>query len=155
MAKTLQKTVELAGKVRRSPARSGTQRCPGPQELSRLELECMKAIWLEGATTVAEVRQRLWPSRPLAYTTVLTVLDRLAKKRAVTRTKQGKAYVYSTVLSFEDSRDESLRELLEFYFQGSADKLIEYLRSRDQPAGQSGKTADQPEPSPGLQDCLL
>ncbi|MCI0418203.1 MAG: BlaI/MecI/CopY family transcriptional regulator, partial [Acidobacteria bacterium] len=97
MAKTLRKSIEISGRARRA----GAKQCRGPQDLSRLELECMKAIWLRQAATVSDVQQFLLPDRPLAYTTVLTILDRLAKKGAVTRVKQGKAHVYAPSLSFE------------------------------------------------------
>jgi len=123
VAKTLRKTLKLAKRVRgKSPSQ-----CRGPQDLSQLELECMKTIWLQGASTVAEVQQCLSPSRPLAYTTVLTILDRLAKKGAVTRSKRGKAHLYEPVLSFEDSRKAAVNQVLDFYFQGSLEQLIEHL----------------------------
>ena len=91
----------------------------------------------------------LLPLRPLAYTTVLTILDRLARKGAVTRVKQGKAYVYAPSLSFELSRQEALTELC---------SLI--LRAPRAPDRISGKrTPDNLQPSipssPELQECLL
>lgn len=117
----------------------------------------MKAIWLHQATTVAAVQEHLLPFRPLAYTTVLTVLDRLAKKGAVSRIKQGKAHLYSPALSFEASRAEAIASLLDFYFGGTAEKLMDYLRSGD---GDGATTRFQaarnvPEPSSEIQDCLL
>ena len=124
--------------------------------LSRLELECMKGIWLRHAQTVSEVQESLLPLRPLAYTTVLTILDRLSRKGAVSRVKQGKAYVYAPSLSFELSRQEALSELLRSYFDGSRERLIEYLE-----AGAVGSRQELPiretrlENSADLQECLL
>jgi predicted transcriptional regulator len=114
----------------------------------------MRMIWLAGATTVSQVRQCLSPARPLAYTTVLTILDRLTKKGALTRSRYGRAHVYQPVLSFEASRDAALREVLEFYFEGSKDRLITYVEhslstSFRSEAGQA--TPSQVE----LHDCLL
>jgi predicted transcriptional regulator len=122
-----------------------------------LELECMKAIWLRQAQTVSEVQESLLPLRPLAYTTVLTILDRLSRKGAVTRVKRGKAYVYAPSLSFELSRQEALTELLQSYFEGSRDRLIDYLKRgvakvRSQPHQLRNS---RPENSADLQDCLL
>src|SRR5262245_3483866 len=116
MAKTAQKKIEVSSR----PTRTAARQCRGPQELSRLELECMKAIWLRSAQTVSDVQKGLLPLRPLAYTTVLTILDRLSRKGAVTRVKQGKAYVYTPSLSLELSRQEALAELLQSYFEASA-----------------------------------
>jgi predicted transcriptional regulator len=154
MARTLRKTVEMSRASETTMPKKGCT----PQHLSRLELQCMKAIWLNRATTVAEVRQYLSPSRPLAYTTVLTVLDRLAKKGAVSRVKRGKAHLYEPALSFEASRDEAIAALLDFYFQGSAEKLINYLANtnRDsQPASSFVSNGRSPSGISTLQDCLL
>jgi predicted transcriptional regulator len=116
----------------------------------------MKAIWLRRAQTVSEVQESLL--RPLAYTTVLTILDRLSRKGAVTRVKQGKAYVYTPSLSFELSRQEALAELLQSYFEGSPERLMEYLENRSGSVTPAQPRRDQPprlENSPDLQECLL
>ena len=118
----------------------------------------MKAIWLRDAQTVSDVQESLLPLRPLAYTTVLTLLDRLSRKGAVTRVKQGKAYRYAPSLSFELARQEALAELLQSYFDGSRERLIEYLEN-----GAASTSHEQPqnlhhsrlENSPDLQECLL
>ena len=148
--KTIRKAVEVL------PRTAPAKQCRGPQELSRLELECMKAIWLRRAQTVSEVQESLL--RPLAYTTVLTILDRLSRKGAVTRVKQGKAYVYTPSLSFELSRQEALAELLQSYFEGSRERLMEYLENRSAsatPAQPRHREHPRLEKSPDLQECLL
>ncbi|MBM3802680.1 MAG: BlaI/MecI/CopY family transcriptional regulator [Acidimicrobiia bacterium] len=134
----------------------GARQCRGPQELSRLEFECMKAIWLRHAQTVSDVKECLLPFRSLAYTTVLTILDRLAKKGAVSRAKRGKAYVYAPSLSFELSRRQAVAELLESYFEGSRERLLEYLRTpADSTEVQPVPPTSRLENSPDLQECLL
>ena len=126
MAKAIAKKVEESPLLDPHPPRS----CRGPQDLSRLELECMRAIWLGNALTVHAVQQFLTPSRPLAYTTVMTILDRLAHKGAVTRIKKGKAYLYAPALELEESRKVAVRQLVDFYFDGSFQKLMNYLDPR-------------------------
>jgi len=134
--------------------------CRGPQELSRLELECMRAIWLGNALTVHDVQQFLGPSRPLAYTTVMTILDRLAQKGAVRRRKKGKAYLYAPALELEDSRKSAVSQVADFYFDGSLQKLMAYL-SQQAPGGLETKESIPPpektaaEHIPQIQDCLL
>jgi BlaI family transcriptional regulator, penicillinase repressor len=153
MAKTLRKAIDTL----HQSAQTGMRQCRGPQELSRLELECMKAIWLRHAQTVSDVQENLLPLRPLAYTTVLTILDRLSRKGAVSRVKQGKAYVYAPALSFELSRQEALAELLQSYFEGSRERLIEYLETGGVRARQEPRQIHHPrlENSADLQECLL
>ena len=105
------------------------RREPALPILSRLELTCMKAIWCAGAKTVLQVQQQLKPRRPLAYTTVLTVLDRMVHKGALVRVKRGKAYQYEPAFSYEESRLKALAELIDFYFEGSPEKLREFLNT--------------------------
>ncbi|MFN8074909.1 MAG: BlaI/MecI/CopY family transcriptional regulator [Kineosporiaceae bacterium] len=65
-----------------------------------LEREVMTRLWdADRALTVREVHEHLAESRPLAYTTVMTVLDRLAKKGLVRQEKADRAYRYSPVQS--------------------------------------------------------
>ena len=156
MAKAIAKKIEEA-----SPGIPLAPRpCQGPQELSRLELECMRAIWLGNASTVHEVQEFLSPFRPLAYTTVMTILDRLAQKGAVTRTKHGKAYHYAPALGLEESRKAAVRQLIDFYFDGSAQKLLTYLTPRATTDSETpevpARPGDDPEENlPQIQDCLL
>ena len=57
----------------------------------------MEIIWRHGASTVSDVAGKL--ARPLAYTTVMTTLDRLFKKGLLTRQKCDRAFLYSARIS--------------------------------------------------------
>lgn len=61
--------------------------------LGNLETEVMERTWARGEISVRDLHQEL--AGRLAYTTVMTTLDRLYKKGMLTRRKQGKAYLYS------------------------------------------------------------
>lgn len=117
-------------------------RKPGPpREIPPpLELECLKALWTLGEANVRQVMQALAPRRSLAYTTVMTILDRLARKQAVERRKAGRSFVYSPLLTRETMRRLAVRELVESLFAGSEDELAGYLRQRE-PAPQPAHTA--------------
>jgi predicted transcriptional regulator len=65
--------------------------------LGSLEINVMDILWTRGKCCVREVVQGL--ERPLAYTTVMTTLDRLFKKGLLDREKSERAYVYSPRLS--------------------------------------------------------
>ena len=54
-----------------------------PTNLTPLELAIMKSLWRRGSAVVREVQADLLPERKLAYTTVMTVMDRLFKKGAL------------------------------------------------------------------------
>lgn len=93
----------------------------------RLELDCLKALWTLGEGNVKQVRDLLASDRDLAYTTVMTVLDRLARRGGVERRKVGRSFVYVPVLTQDCVRRLAVRELLLCYFDGSAEQLREYL----------------------------
>jgi len=104
-------------------------RRPGPvRELPpRLELDCLRALWTLGEGNVKQVRDLLAAERELAYTTVMTVLDRLARRGGVHRRKVGRLFVYVPVLTQDCVRKLAVRELVECYFAGSTVQLREYL----------------------------
>lgn len=96
-------------------------------DLPPLELECMKALWSLGEATVEEVRADLMPRRPLAYTTILTVMDRLARKGVAERRKRGRAHVYTAAVAKDVVREHAIERLLENFFHGSREQLRSHL----------------------------
>src|SRR5437763_16567462 len=93
-----------------------------------LELLCLKALWTLQEGNVKDVQQVVAQTRPLAYTTIMTVLDRLVRKGKLTRRKVGRAFVYSPEASRDVMRRAALRELLEGFFDGSEAGLLLFLR---------------------------
>ena len=65
--------------------------------LGPLELEVMKIIWLKQEATVQQVLMELNKDNGYAYTTIMTVMNRLNKKGIITYHKLGKVYVYSPI----------------------------------------------------------
>lgn len=71
--------------------------------LGDLEREVMTKLWdAGGPLTVRQVHERVNTDRDLAYTTVMTVLDRLAKKGVVIQEKADRAYRYAPAQSREE-----------------------------------------------------
>jgi predicted transcriptional regulator len=104
-------------------------RRPPPQDLPPpLELECLKALWGLGEGSVRDVRQALVSDRNLAYTTVMTVLDRLEKRGGVTRRRHGRYFVYRPNVTREALRRMAVKDLVDAFFDGSEEALAEYLR---------------------------
>jgi predicted transcriptional regulator len=99
-----------------------------------LELACLKALWSLQEGNVRSVQQVVALSRPLAYTTIMTVLDRLVRKGKLKRRKVGRAFVYSPEASRDAMRRAALRELVDGYFDGSEAQLVEFLRPVTIPA---------------------
>ena len=75
------------------------------RQLGPLEAEVMDILWDVPHASVRTVTERLnstRPDRPLAYTTVMTVMSRLAEKGLLLRTLVGKTYAYRAQCSQEE-----------------------------------------------------
>jgi len=97
--------------------------------LAPLELDCMNTLWPLGEGTVREIRDGLAVRRARAYTTIMTIMDRLARKGIVERRKSGRAYIYRPQLSAEEARRQAVGAVVEGFFGGSQDAAAEYLAS--------------------------
>src|SRR5579864_3258326 len=107
------------------------EKTPSPRrrllDLAPLELDCMNTLWPIGEGTVREIRDLLAARRPRAYTTIMTIMDRLARKGVVERVKAGRAFVYRPRLSVEEARAQALGQVLDNFFGGSKEALIAQL----------------------------
>ncbi len=106
-------------------------------DLAPLELDCMNTLWPIGEGTVREIRDLLAPRRPRAYTTIMTIMDRLARKGVVERRKSGRAYIYRPNLSAEDARKQALGQVVENFFGGSNEAAAAFLASAGRAAAPS------------------
>jgi predicted transcriptional regulator len=88
---------------------------------------CLNALWEIHEGNVEDVRKVVSQNRPLAYTTVLTLLDRLARRGAVARRKEGRGFRYQPVVARDKLRRLALRQFLEYHFDGSEAKLKIFL----------------------------
>lgn len=94
-------------------------------ELSDGELEVLKVLWEGQSNTVREVMDRLHAQgRKLAYTTVLTFMNRLEQKGYVRSDKAGLAYVYQPRQSRERVISNKLRTIAEQLFDGAAGPMV-------------------------------
>lgn len=92
-------------------------RTPGnPLSLGTLEFELMEVLWWHGDHNVRDVVRKL--SRPLAYTTVMTTLDRLYKKGFLSRKKSQRAFVYSPRFSRQQWERRRASHLVAGFLQG-------------------------------------
>jgi predicted transcriptional regulator len=96
--------------------------------LGHLELKVMEVLWAHGESNVHDVVQRL--GRPLAYTTVMTTLDRLFKKDLLVRRKWERAFVYAPRWSRREWEQKRAGDFVAGFLaspEGSGDLLISSL----------------------------
>src|SRR5881392_976018 len=120
--------------------------------LTPLELDIMKAVWKHPPVTVRDVQDEIRPARNLAYTTVMTIMDRLHQKGFLTRQLQARTHRYSPAIAYGEVRDEAVKTLINRFFDGSETGLLQFL------SGVSGPAISRPhefsEPS-NLDETLL
>jgi predicted transcriptional regulator len=109
-----------------------------------LELACLKALWSLQEGNVKDVQRIVAQSRPLAYTTIMTVLERLVRKGKLTRRKVGRAFVYSPEASRDAMRRVAIHELLESFFDGSEAELMRFLHAVEQPSLPAPARVEEP-----------
>ena len=96
-------------------------------DLAPFELDCMNALWRLGEATVRDIHGAMAATRPRAYTTIMTILDRLAQKGVVERQKSGRAWLYKANLSADQARTHAVARLVEGFFQGSTEALASHI----------------------------
>ena len=116
-------------------------------DLAPLELDCMSRLWQLGEGTVRQIRDNLAATRPRAYTTILTIMDRLAQKGFVTRRKMGRAFLYLPSMTLEEARGRAISRVVEHFFEGSYETLASYL-SGLHPAARGGAPGAVRAPEP-------
>lgn len=102
--------------------RAGPSQLPPP-----LEMACLGALWTRGEGTVRDVAAALAPRHQFAYTTVMTLLERLVRRGHLTRRKVGRSFVYSPARDPEELREVAVEEFVRSYFGGSRDELRRWL----------------------------
>ena len=112
-----------------SPFRSSAR------QLGPLEQRLLERLWARGNATVRELIEHACPE--LAYTTVMTTLDRLFKKGLLTRSEEGRAFRYAPRFSSNELRREAAAQALRHLLDASPASslplsfLVEILGERD------------------------
>ncbi len=99
--------------------------------LTDLEIDIMNVVWRLRRATVRQIVDALRIQRPLAYTTVQTVLTILTQKGVVQYTCEGRAYVYSAIVQPEGVRQETIKAVVDKLFGGSSQSLVLHLIESD------------------------
>lgn len=82
-----------------------------PPPLGPLEQRLLSLLWGQAPKSVRDVADAL--DEPLAYTTVMTTLDRLYRKGLLLRHKEGQAFMYTPALTQEDLDRQTLSAMVE------------------------------------------
>ena len=101
-------------------------------KLGGRQLAIMRILWDQGEATVADVQDGLDLERPLAYSTVATVLSRMEQKGLVTHRAEGRVFYYQPAISEDGMGTSLVDELVERIFGGSPSALVSHLLESEQ-----------------------
>ncbi len=97
------------------------------EDLGELQLRVLEMLWAGDGASAGELWED-WPETPRpAYTTVLSVLQKLYRRKLVGRRKRGRAHVYAARVERDDFRRRFLAGIRERFFGGSASGIVAAL----------------------------
>ncbi len=95
--------------------------------LGELQLSVMEMVWELGEATVQDVRKRLKRRKRPAYTTVLTVMQKLEKAGWLEHRREGRAYVYNATRTRTERGSLSLQRFVKRVFGGDPKRMLQHL----------------------------
>lgn len=95
-------------------------------------MELLQHVWAIGEATVADVHQRVMQYRPVAYTTVMSIMKKLADKGFLNFRQVGTAYVYTPAQPAEEIQGRVLHDVVNKVFSGSPVALVQTLVSQNE-----------------------
>jgi predicted transcriptional regulator len=104
-------------------------RKPSPT-LTEAELRLMQVLWDKRAATVAQIAQALPPPQP-HYSSIITILRVLERKRFVRHGEQGRAYVYEPLVDRDTAADSAVGHVIASFFRNNPTSLALRLVSKE------------------------
>jgi len=96
-------------------------------DLGKLQRAVIELVWELGQATVHQVRDHLSRKRKLAYTTVLSSMQKLEKAGWLRHRTKGKVYIYSATRTREEAGAKSVRKFIQRMFEGDAVLMFQHL----------------------------
>ncbi|GIW77631.1 MAG: transcriptional regulator [Phycisphaerae bacterium] len=93
------------------------------------EIEILQVLWQHGVCTVREVHEQLAKKRPVAHTTVASMMQLMHSKGQLKLVSQTRPFRYEAILGPEGAKDSLLNDILNRLFAGSAKNLVLHLVS--------------------------
>lgn len=100
--------------------------------LGELEADIMSIVWKLGNASVKDVFEELYPDKRLAYTTIMTVMSRLANKNVLKQDRSGTAYIYTPNVSQEEMANSMIGHVVEKVLGGNVAPAVVYLLKRSE-----------------------
>ena len=116
----------MTAKVRARKRRRRRRPRNGLGALGGLEIEIMPIIWRQGEVTVKDVFEEMYDEHRLAYTTIMTVMNRLAQKGILKQDRSTIPYLYKAAISQEEMAAQMIDQVVDKVLGGSAGMVVSY-----------------------------
>ena len=103
---------------------------------SKLEMAILSRLWEQGGMTVREVLESLPDGKQRAYTSVLSVLQAMERKRLVRHESRGNVHVYHATAARDTTLGGALRDLVRDVFGGSPTAAVQQLLQEGDVSGE-------------------
>ncbi len=100
--------------------------------LGTLQKAVMETVWELGEATVQQVLTRFGRKKRLAYTTILSAMQKLEKAGWLKHREDGRTYIYQPTSSREQAGKNSLRKFMDRVFGGDPLLLFQHLLEHEE-----------------------
>jgi predicted transcriptional regulator len=111
----------------------------GIRTLGELDIDILNVVWKMERATVKDVFEELYETRRLAYTTIMTVMGRLAKKGVLKQDRSRTPYVYTPLMARQELALSIIHHVIDRLLDGAPDQVIDNLGGRLEPQVPSAK----------------
>ncbi len=98
-----------------------------PPRLGRVQLQIMEVLWRRGRATARQITDELSRNKPIAHSTVQTLLRKLEAKGAVTHDVEERTFIFRPLYQQTEVTASATRDLLTRVFHGSVYGLVAHL----------------------------
>jgi BlaI family penicillinase repressor len=95
--------------------------------LGKVQLQIMQLLWRDGRATARQITEELSREKPIAHSTIQTLLRKLEAKGAVTHEVEDRTFIFRPLYQQSEVTETATRDLLTRLFHGSVSGLVAHL----------------------------
>lgn len=95
--------------------------------LGKLEIEIMHVVWQLEEASARQVLKEINKKKDLAYTTIITTMQKMEKKGLLVHREEERSYVYKPLIDKKEVESNMLNEFIESVFRGSYKQMVNTL----------------------------
>lgn len=101
-------------------------------QISEAEYEVMKVVWKYEPISTPEVVEKVSKEKPWKPNTIQTMLARLVRKKALQAKKDGRVYVYQSLIEQYEYVEKKSKMFLKQFFDGTLNEMVLNFIENDQ-----------------------